>query len=51
MAENRPAVVYCGTRKSTEEVAELLGGAGLAAVAYHAGMTADARAASARTRS
>ena len=25
MPENRPAVVYCGTRKSTEEVAELLG--------------------------
>ena len=38
--ENRPAIVYCGTRKSTEEVAEELGRAGLATVAYHAGMGA-----------
>src|SRR3954468_2069063 len=37
MAENRPAIVYCGTRRSTEEVAEELGRAGLATVAYHAG--------------
>jgi ATP-dependent DNA helicase RecQ len=44
MEENRPAVVYCGTRKSTEEVADLLAGAGLRAVAYHAGMSADVRA-------
>ncbi|HEY1540369.1 MAG TPA: ATP-dependent DNA helicase RecQ [Solirubrobacteraceae bacterium] len=43
MAENRPAVVYCGTRKSTEEVADLLGGEGLEVVAYHAGMNADTR--------
>jgi ATP-dependent DNA helicase RecQ len=43
MDENRPAVVYCGTRKSTEEIAELLDGAGLRVVAYHAGMNADAR--------
>jgi ATP-dependent DNA helicase RecQ len=43
MEENRPAVVYCGTRKSTEEIAELLDGEGLRVVAYHAGMTADAR--------
>ena len=28
MAENRPAVVYCGTRKSTEEVADLLSARG-----------------------
>jgi ATP-dependent DNA helicase RecQ len=40
MPENRPAVVYCGTRKSTEEIAELLG-----ALAYHAGMSASVRSA------
>ncbi|MBE2317483.1 ATP-dependent DNA helicase RecQ [Solirubrobacter sp. CPCC 204708] len=38
MPENRPAVVYCGTRKSTEEIAALLN-----APAYHAGMAAEAR--------
>jgi len=43
MPENRPAVVYCGTRKSTEEVADLLTGAGLQTVAYHAGMNAETR--------
>jgi ATP-dependent DNA helicase RecQ len=43
MPENRPAIVYCGTRRSTEEVAELLVGDGLSAVAYHAGMSATAR--------
>ena len=43
MPENRPAVVYCGTRKSTEEVADLLTGEGLQAVAYHAGMNAETR--------
>ncbi len=43
MTENRPAVVYCGTRKSTEEVADLLQGEGLEVVAYHAGMNADTR--------
>ena len=43
MPENRPAVVYCGTRKSTEETAQLLGSEGLEVVAYHAGMPADAR--------
>ncbi len=43
MPENRPAVVYCGTRKSTEETAELLGAQGLDVVAYHAGMPADTR--------
>lgn len=41
---NRPAVVYCGTRKSTEEVTELLSAAGVTAVGYHAGMSADVRA-------
>jgi len=43
MEENRPAVVYCGTRKSTEEIAELLGGQGLRVAAYHAGMGAEVR--------
>jgi ATP-dependent DNA helicase RecQ len=43
MEENRPAVVYCGTRKSTEEIAELLDGEGLRVVSYHAGMPAEAR--------
>jgi ATP-dependent DNA helicase RecQ len=41
---NRPAIVYCGTRKDTDEVAETLRGAGLEAAAYHAGMAADERA-------
>ena len=41
--ENRPAVVYCGTRKSTEEIAALLASQGVNAAAYHAGMPADAR--------
>ncbi|HEX4838473.1 MAG TPA: RecQ family ATP-dependent DNA helicase [Solirubrobacteraceae bacterium] len=39
----RPAIVYCGTRKDTEEVAALLAGHGMAAVGYHAGMTGEAR--------
>jgi len=43
MPENRPAVVYCGTRRSTEETAELVGGEGLRVAAYHAGMSGDAR--------
>jgi RecQ family ATP-dependent DNA helicase len=43
MAENRPAVVYCGTRKSTEEVADLLSAEGLRVGAYHAGMPAETR--------
>jgi RecQ family ATP-dependent DNA helicase len=42
---NRPAIVYCGTRRDTEEVAEALRAAGLLAVGYHAGMGADERAA------
>ncbi len=44
MAENRPAVVYCGTRKSTEEVADALAASGLRVASYHAGLGADARA-------
>jgi RecQ family ATP-dependent DNA helicase len=35
---NRPAIVYCGTRKQTEEVAADLRDGGIAAVAYHAGL-------------
>lgn len=41
--ELRPAIVYCGTRKDTESVAELLSGNGIAAEAYHAGLAPDAR--------
>jgi RecQ family ATP-dependent DNA helicase len=39
----RPAIVYCGTRKDTESVADQIGAAGIATVAYHAGMTPEAR--------
>jgi RecQ family ATP-dependent DNA helicase len=35
---NRPAIVYCGTRKQTEEVAADLRDGDIAAVAYHAGL-------------
>jgi ATP-dependent DNA helicase RecQ len=45
MPEHRPAVVYCGTRKGTEETAELLAAEGLDVVAYHAGLSADVRSA------
>jgi RecQ family ATP-dependent DNA helicase len=41
--ENRPAIVYCGTRRDTDDVAEALRGTGLRALAYHAGMEAEAR--------
>jgi len=41
---NRPAIVYCGTRRDTDEVAELLRSDGLGAVAYHAGLAPDERA-------
>ncbi len=44
-AEDRPGIVYCGTRREVEEVTELLRGAGLTAVGYHAGLPADERAA------
>jgi RecQ family ATP-dependent DNA helicase len=40
---NRPAIVYCGTRKDTDEVAGLLREAGLRALAYHAGMESETR--------
>jgi ATP-dependent DNA helicase RecQ len=42
---NRPAIVYCGTRKQTEEVAADLRDAGIAAVAYHAGLEPEHRTA------
>jgi RecQ family ATP-dependent DNA helicase len=35
---NLPAIVYCGTRRQTEEVAADLRDGGIAAVAYHAGL-------------
>jgi ATP-dependent DNA helicase RecQ len=42
-AENRPAIVYCGTRRDTDEVTETLRATGLAAVPYHAGMAPQER--------
>jgi ATP-dependent DNA helicase RecQ len=41
---NRPAIVYCGTRKDTEAVAGELRSEGLVADPYHAGMQPDERA-------
>jgi ATP-dependent DNA helicase RecQ len=41
---NRPAIVYCGTRRDSEAVAESLRSARLPAAAYHAGMAPDERA-------
>jgi RecQ family ATP-dependent DNA helicase len=40
---NRPAIVYCGTRKDTDEVAGELRATGLRALAYHAGMESNER--------
>jgi ATP-dependent DNA helicase RecQ len=40
-----PAVVYCGRRRTCEEVAEELAAGGLRAAAYHAGLAGDARTA------
>ncbi len=40
---SRPGIVYCGTRRDTERLAGELSAAGLATVAYHAGMSPDAR--------
>ncbi len=39
----RPAIVYCGTRKDTDQVAAMLAEHGLSAVRYHAGMGPQAR--------
>ncbi len=44
--ESRPAIVYCGTRKDTDDVCSLLAGSGIATVAYHAGMAPRERRAS-----
>jgi RecQ family ATP-dependent DNA helicase len=43
---SRPAIVYCGTRKDTEEVAARITERGIATVTYHAGMDPQARRAS-----
>jgi ATP-dependent DNA helicase RecQ len=43
-AENRPAIVYCGTRRDTEEVAEMLAAEGRAVARYHAGLAPEERA-------
>jgi len=43
--ENRPAIVYCGTRKDTDEIATTLREGGRRAVRYHAGMEAEDRSA------
>jgi RecQ family ATP-dependent DNA helicase len=41
--ENRPAIVYCGTRRDTDEVAQTLRDGGLRALGYHAGIEAEDR--------
>ena len=41
--KGQPAIVYCFSRKETEELAERLTGRGHPAVAYHAGLDADTR--------
>ncbi len=41
--EARPAIVYCGTRKDTEEVAETIAARGIKTVAYHAGLRPEER--------
>ncbi|HTQ68807.1 MAG TPA: ATP-dependent DNA helicase RecQ [Solirubrobacteraceae bacterium] len=45
-AECRPAIVYCGTRRDTESVAEVIAAGGIATGIYHAGMSGEARASS-----
>lgn len=42
-AANRPAIVYCGTRRDTDEIAAELRTAGLRALPYHAGMEPEER--------
>jgi ATP-dependent DNA helicase RecQ len=39
----RPAIVYCGTRKDTEDLAGSIAREGIATVRYHAGMSSQAR--------
>ena len=41
--EGESGIVYCLSRKKTEETAALLGASGVRALAYHAGMDAEAR--------
>lgn len=41
---NQPGIIYCLSRRSTEELAEKLRDAGIGAAHYHAGMEADERA-------
>ena len=43
--ENKPGIVYCLSRKKTEEVAALLRDNRIDAMAYHAGLDADERGA------
>ncbi len=42
---NRPAIVYCGTRKDTDEVAATLRENGVGSEPYHAGMDSEQRSA------
>jgi RecQ family ATP-dependent DNA helicase len=42
---NRPAIVYCGTRRDTDELTTHLRERGLRALAYHAGIEAEGRSA------
>jgi ATP-dependent DNA helicase RecQ len=44
----RPAIVYCGTRKDTDRLAQEISREGISTVVYHAGMTPDARRTSQR---
>jgi len=39
----RPAIVYCGTRRDTEDVAGRIAAEGIETVGYHAGMSPEAR--------
>ncbi len=41
--KNRAAIIYCFSRKNTEEIAEELRARGIRAEAYHAGLEAQAR--------
>jgi ATP-dependent DNA helicase RecQ len=40
---NQSGIVYCGSRRRTEELAALLRAAGMKAAAYHAGMNSEER--------
>ncbi|MGN6242545.1 MAG: RecQ family ATP-dependent DNA helicase [Motilibacteraceae bacterium] len=42
-AEAKPEIVYCSTRRATEEVAEALAALGFSAAAYHAGLRGNER--------